>query len=181
VSFTFKPLLAFRASVYRVDQNTVKIVNMEIDVNRRPVPLISSNIARTLRREGSCSFLNQPDLGAATFEDDIRSNRSSDFDETQCVTIKSQPLIELRDVNCHRVVHIQLFALSIARRPKARHGTRAYTPTVADILARSIWYFPHGGCQRASASDQNVPSSIRIIAGLFGFLTFTHDLQRTER
>ena len=56
-------------------------------------------------RFGSCSFLNQADLGAATFENDVRRDRSSDLDETQGITIESQPLIELRDINRNGVVH----------------------------------------------------------------------------
>ena len=104
----FEFLLAFRASVQGVDQDTLKIVDMEVDVNRRPVSLISANVVRPLRRFGSCSFLNQADLGAATFENDVRRDRSSDFDETQCITIKSQPFIELRDVNCDGVIHAYL-------------------------------------------------------------------------
>ena len=102
----FEFLLAFRASVQRVDQETLKIVDMEVDVNRRPGSLISANVVRPLRRVGPCSFLYQADFGAATFENDVSRDRSSDFDETQCITIKSQPLIELRDVNCNGVVHV---------------------------------------------------------------------------
>jgi hypothetical protein len=79
---TVESLLAFRASVQRVDQDTPKIVNMEVDVNRRPVSFIPTNVASPLRRFGSCSFLNQADLGAATFEYDVRRDRSSDFDKT---------------------------------------------------------------------------------------------------
>jgi hypothetical protein len=86
---TFEFLLAFRASVQRLDQDPLKIADMEIDVNRGPVPLISANVVRPLRRFGSCSFLNQADLGAATFENDVCRDRSSDFDKTQCITIKS--------------------------------------------------------------------------------------------
>jgi hypothetical protein len=105
-SSTFEFLLAFRASVQRVGQNTLEIVDMEIDVNRRPVPLISSNVVRPLRGFGSCSFLDQADLGAATFENDVCRYRSSGFDKTQCIAIKSQPFIELRDVNRNRVIHV---------------------------------------------------------------------------
>jgi hypothetical protein len=85
----FEFLLALRASVQCVDQDTLKIVDMEVDVNRRPESLISANLVRPLRRFGPCSFLNQADLGAATFENDVRRDRSSDFDKTQCIAIKS--------------------------------------------------------------------------------------------
>ena len=85
----FEFLLAFSASVQRVDQDTLKIVNMEVNVNRRPMSLISANVVRLLRRLGSCSFFNQADLGAATFENDVRRDGSSDLDKTQCITIKS--------------------------------------------------------------------------------------------
>jgi hypothetical protein len=85
----FEFLFAFRASVQHLDQDTLKIVNVEIDVNRRPVSLISTNVVRPLRRFGSCPFLNQTDLGAATFENDIRRDRSGDFDKAQRATIKS--------------------------------------------------------------------------------------------
>ena len=79
----FEFLLAFRASVQLIDQGALKIVDMEVDVNRRPVPLTPANVVRPLRRFGSCSFLNQADLGAAAFENDVGFDRSSDFEETQ--------------------------------------------------------------------------------------------------
>jgi hypothetical protein len=96
----FEFLLAFRAGVQRGAQDPLKIVDMEIDVNWRPVSLISANVVRPPRRFGSGSFLHQADLGAATFENDVRRERSSDFDETQCIAIEFQPFIKLRDVNC---------------------------------------------------------------------------------
>ena len=88
-SSAFEFLLTFRAGVQRVDQDNLKIVDMEIDVNWSPVSLISTNVVRPLRRVGFCSFLNQADLGVATFENDVRRDWSSDFDKTQCITIKS--------------------------------------------------------------------------------------------
>ena len=63
----FEFLFAFRASVQHVDQDALKIVDVEIDVNRRPVSLIATNVVRPLRRLGSRPFLNQTDLGAAAF------------------------------------------------------------------------------------------------------------------
>jgi hypothetical protein len=86
---TVEFLLAFRASVQRVNQDTLKIVNMEVDVNRRPVSFISTNVVSPICRFGSCLFLNQADLGAATFEYDVRRDRSTDFEKTQCIAIKS--------------------------------------------------------------------------------------------
>ena len=88
-SAAFESLLTFRASVQRVDQDNLKIVDMEIDVNWSPVSLISTNVVRPLRRVGSCSLLDQADLGVATFENDVRRDWSSNFDKTQCITIKS--------------------------------------------------------------------------------------------
>jgi hypothetical protein len=88
-SSAFEFLLTFRAGVQRVDQENLKIVDMEIDVNWSPVSLISTNVVRPFRRVGSCSFLNQADLGVTTFENDVRRDWSSDFDKTQCITIKS--------------------------------------------------------------------------------------------
>src|SRR5204862_3875602 len=76
VSSAFEFLLTFSACVQRFDQDTLKIVDMKIDVNWSPVSLISTNVVRSLRRVGSCSFLNQADLGVATFENDVRRDRS---------------------------------------------------------------------------------------------------------
>ena len=99
-------LFAFRPGVQHPDQDAVEIVDMEIDVDRRPMSLISANVVGSLRRAGSRRFLNQADLAAAALENDIGGDRSSDFDKTQCATIKSQPLIELRDVDCNGIVHV---------------------------------------------------------------------------
>jgi hypothetical protein len=74
---TFEFLLAFRASVQCVEQDTLKIVDMKVDVNRRPMSLISANVVRP-----SCSFLNQADLGVAAFENHVGRDRSSDFHKT---------------------------------------------------------------------------------------------------
>jgi hypothetical protein len=84
----FEFLLALPARVQYVDQDTLKIVDMEIDMNRRPVSLIPTNVVRFPRRLASCPLLDQADLAAPTFENDIRRDRSSDFDETQCTTIE---------------------------------------------------------------------------------------------
>jgi hypothetical protein len=102
----FEFLLALPARVQHVDQDTLKIVDMEIDMNRCPVSLIPANVVRSLRRLAPCPLLNQADLAAPTFENDIRRDRSSDFGETQCTTIESQSFIELRNVNCDGVVHL---------------------------------------------------------------------------
>ena len=99
-------LLALPARVQHVDQDTLKIVDMEIDMNRCPVSLIPTHVVRSFRRLASCPLLNQADLAVPTFENDIRRDRSSDFGETQCTTIESQSFIELRDVNCNGVVHL---------------------------------------------------------------------------
>src|SRR6188508_380875 len=88
-SSAFEFLLAYRAGVQRFDQHILEIVDMEIDVNRRPVPLVSPDVVRSLRRFGSCRFFDQADLGAAAFENDVCRNRSGDFHKTQCITIKS--------------------------------------------------------------------------------------------
>jgi hypothetical protein len=87
-SSAFEFLFTFRTGVQRVAQDNLKIVDMEVDVNWGPVSFISTNVVRPLRRVGSCFFLNQADLGVATFENDVRHDRSSDFDQTQSITIK---------------------------------------------------------------------------------------------
>jgi hypothetical protein len=102
----FEFLLAFPARVQHVGQDTLKIVDMEIDMNRCPVSLIPTHVVRSLRRLASRLLLNQADLAVPTCENDIRRDRSSNFDETQCTKIESQSFIELRDVNCDGVVHL---------------------------------------------------------------------------
>jgi len=93
-----KFLLAFCASVQCACQNALEIFDMEVDVNRRPVALISANIIGPLRRPGACLLLNQADLGVPALQNDVRRNGSSNLCEPKSITIKSKATVELRDV-----------------------------------------------------------------------------------
>jgi hypothetical protein len=75
----FEFLLAFRTSIHCFGQERFKGVDVKVNVNWRPVSLISTNIVSALGRFGSRRFLDQPDLGIPTFEDDVCRDRSSDL------------------------------------------------------------------------------------------------------
>lgn len=72
-------LLAARAGLDCSCQERVEVVDVEVDVNRRPVSLVATNIVSSRRWLGTCRFLHQADLGAPTRENDISRNRASDL------------------------------------------------------------------------------------------------------
>jgi hypothetical protein len=92
-------LLAFRASAYGFGQKSFKVGNVEIDVDRCPVALVSTNVNSPLRRFGSRRFLHQPDLGVATLEKNIHWDRSSDLGKSQSVPVKLKAFIKAWNVN----------------------------------------------------------------------------------
>ena len=95
----FEFLLTFRASVHCSCQKGFKVVDVKVDMNGRPVSLISTNLVCSLGRFASSRFLDQSDLGVSTFEQDICGNRSSDLCKSQGVAIKSQAVFKLRNVD----------------------------------------------------------------------------------
>ena len=95
----FEFLLTFRAGVHCICQKGFKVVDVKVDMNRRPVSLISTNLVCSLGRFASSRFLDQSDLGISTFEQDICGNRSSDLGKSQGVAIKSQAVFKPRNVD----------------------------------------------------------------------------------
>ncbi len=102
----FELLLTFRAGVQGVGQAAVKVVDMEVDVNRRPVSFISPDVVGSLCRPGSRLLLDQADLRAAAFENGIGGDRPSDLRKAKRVTVEFQSLVEIRDINRYGIVHV---------------------------------------------------------------------------
>ena len=96
---TFEFLLAFRASVHCLCQERFKIVDVKVNMNWRPVSLISTNFVSSLGWFASSRFLDQSDLGVPTLEDDVCRYGSSDLRKSQGVAIKSQAFVKQRNVN----------------------------------------------------------------------------------
>src|SRR4029077_12314320 len=92
---TLEFLLTFRTRVHCLCEKGFKIVDVKVDMNRRPVSLISANFVSPLGRFAPSRFLDQSDL-RATFENDIGRHRSADLGKSQGVAIKSQAFIEQR-------------------------------------------------------------------------------------
>ena len=99
VRAAFEFLLAFRAGVHGLCQEALKIVDVKIDMDRRPMALVSPEIVGSLGRFAASRFLDQADLRVATLENDVRRHRSSDLCKSQGIAIKSQTFIEPRNVN----------------------------------------------------------------------------------
>jgi hypothetical protein len=95
----FEFLLAFRASTQRLGQETFKIFDVEVNMNWSPVALISANVVQPLRWFGTCRLLNQSDLGVATFENNVRCDRSSDLGKLQSAAIESKTFVKSWNVN----------------------------------------------------------------------------------
>src|SRR5262245_31888906 len=72
-------LLTFRASVDCLCQKGLKIVDMKVNMNWRPVSFISTNFVSSLGWIASSRFFDQSDLGVPTFENDVSRHRPSDF------------------------------------------------------------------------------------------------------
>jgi hypothetical protein len=72
---------------------------VKVDMNWRPVSLISANFVGSLGRSAPGRFLGQSDLRVTTFENDVFRHRSSDLGKSHGVAIKSQAFIEQRNVN----------------------------------------------------------------------------------
>jgi len=98
-STTFVFLLAFRASVHCLCQKGFKIVDVKVNMNWRPVSLISPNFVSSRGQFASSRFLDQSDLGVSTFENDVCRHRSSDLGKSQGIAIKSQAVFKQRNVN----------------------------------------------------------------------------------
>jgi hypothetical protein len=73
---TLKLLLAIRASVQNLGQGNLKFFDMEVDVNRRLMSLISTNIVRALGGASASRFFDQANLGATAFENDVGGDRA---------------------------------------------------------------------------------------------------------
>jgi hypothetical protein len=115
---TFKPLLARRAGIQHLGQGDLEIVDMEIDVNRRPVSLISADIARALRRDSAGRLFDQADLGAAAIENDVGGDRPGSFGKAQGVTVKSQPFVDPGDIDRDGQMHERLGPRSASAIPR---------------------------------------------------------------
>src|SRR3569832_1400942 len=98
-------LLACRAGVYRACQHGFKIVDVKIDVNRRPVPFISAHVVGSPGRPGARRLFDQSDLGVAASQYGVDRDGSSDLRQSHRVAIKAQAFIELRNVDRYRVLH----------------------------------------------------------------------------
>ena len=96
---TFEFLLAFRASAHCLCQEGFKIVDVKVNVNRRPVSLIATNVIGPLGRFASSRLLNQSDLGVSAIENDVCRDGPGDLGKPQGVAIKSQAFIKSWDVN----------------------------------------------------------------------------------
>jgi hypothetical protein len=99
VCAAFEFLLTLRAGAHCLRQERFKIVNVKVNMNWRPMPLISANVLTSLGRLASGGFLDQSNFRISAFEDDVCRHRSSDLGQAQGIAIKSQALIEVRDVD----------------------------------------------------------------------------------
>jgi hypothetical protein len=99
VRAAFEFLFTSGAGLHCFFQEIFEIVDVKVDMNRRPVSLISANVVSSRGRFAPGRFLDQSDLGLTTFENDVCRHRSSDLGKAQGVPIESQTFIELRNVN----------------------------------------------------------------------------------
>jgi len=95
----FEFLLASRASIQCLGQDSFKVVDVEVDVNWSPVALISTNVVSPFRRFGPSRFLDQSDLRVTALENHVCCDWPSDLGKSQRVAIKSKAFIKLRNVN----------------------------------------------------------------------------------
>jgi hypothetical protein len=98
-------LLAFGARVQGPRQSGFEIVDMEIDVDRRPMALVSANIVAANRGFRACPFLHDPDLRVSAFEDDVLCNRPRDLGEFKGVAIEAKTVFEARNIDADGVPH----------------------------------------------------------------------------
>jgi hypothetical protein len=99
-------LLAFRAGAQRPFQKGIEIIDVKIDMDRCPVTLVPAHAIGTQRRFATSRLLNDPDPGVAALEDHISRDGPCDFAQRQSVAIKTQPLIDLGNVDGNRVLHV---------------------------------------------------------------------------
>ena len=78
-TWNFELLLAYCTGVQCLSQDSLKIVDVKINVHRCPVALVSANIVGSLGRFASCWLLHYSDLRIATLENYVRRNRSCDL------------------------------------------------------------------------------------------------------
>src|SRR5579863_1891062 len=101
----FELLLAFGAGIHRACQNDLEIVNLKVDVNRRPVSLVSANVVRSFGRLGAGRFLDESDLSAPACENSVGRDGSGNFGQSEGVAIEAQAVVKLRNVDRHRILH----------------------------------------------------------------------------
>jgi hypothetical protein len=79
----FEFLLTFRAGVHSFRKKRCEILHVEIDVNRRPVPLMAPDVVGSHGRFASGRFLEQADFGIAAFENGVGRHRPGNLGQSQ--------------------------------------------------------------------------------------------------
>jgi hypothetical protein len=98
---TFKFLLALGAAVQYLRYDPFKIFDVEVDVNGSPVTFISTRVVRTFCWLGASRLLHQSDLRTATFQNDIRCDRTGQLNETQSIAMEAKPFVKIWNVDCN--------------------------------------------------------------------------------
>src|SRR5579872_1080811 len=101
----FELVFAFPAGLHHACKSGLEIVDVKVDVNRRPVSLVTTNVVSSLGRFGAGGLLDESNLGVPASKNSIGRDRPGHFRQPESIAIETQALIEPWNVNRYRVLH----------------------------------------------------------------------------